>query len=192
MPPVPWANAAVFPAIWIPDSHQGPRPGYPWVEFGRMALPPDPETAPVPARRTVMPPQTGLPADTLAARGQPAAMLSDDLAVGVSQADPKRFVASPVAPGIAPKANASRTGYAHLDIGAAMEAWNALSDLRSVRAALDATSPPTRIVEALAEMGGDEPPHTGLASISQTAIDPPAHAFRARAHCGFVGQSDLH
>ena len=28
-----------FRAIWIPDDYQGPRPGYPWVEVGRMTLP---------------------------------------------------------------------------------------------------------------------------------------------------------
>ncbi|HME23311.1 MAG TPA: hypothetical protein VKI44_18620 [Acetobacteraceae bacterium] len=33
-----WPHAVCFRAILIPDDYDGPRPGYPWVEFGRMTL----------------------------------------------------------------------------------------------------------------------------------------------------------
>ncbi len=38
MPPLPWGNPALFPTIFIPDGYEGPRLGYPWIEFGRMTL----------------------------------------------------------------------------------------------------------------------------------------------------------
>ena len=38
LPAIPWGDPAIFPAIFIRDGDQGPRPGYPWIEFGRMTL----------------------------------------------------------------------------------------------------------------------------------------------------------
>ncbi len=38
VPPLPWGNPVLFRAIFIPDGYEGSRPGYPWVEFGRMTL----------------------------------------------------------------------------------------------------------------------------------------------------------
>jgi Bacterial CdiA-CT RNAse A domain len=143
-----WPNACVFSAIWVPDDDFGTRPGHPWIELGRMALPSEPETAPVPAEGAVMPPWIGLPAGAMGTHGHPVAMPSGEPTEGTPQAVSGRLTVGPVAPGLEPTANGSRTGYAHRDIGAAMEAWNALSDLRSVRAALDATSPITSVTRA--------------------------------------------
>lgn len=43
-------HAVVIPAIFIPDGYDGPRQGYPWIEFGRMTLPGRATTASGPRR----------------------------------------------------------------------------------------------------------------------------------------------
>ncbi len=55
MPQGVFAHPVCFDAIWIPDGYDGPMPGYPWVQFGRMTLSQQQASVGGPARRDHVP-----------------------------------------------------------------------------------------------------------------------------------------
>ncbi len=134
--------------MWIPEGYDGPRPGYPWIEVGRMMLPGADRTVGAPFDRPHQPDQaipsdlrwpvasdtpstpggavapTGGPDDrSTELRGQPLPRDSADFSA-VAAGDSRVSVVGPDYP----------------DIGAAMMAWDSLSDARAASMALDAIS----------------------------------------------------
>ncbi len=121
--------------IWIPDGYEGPRPGYPWIEVGTMILPA--ETKPVRVPNHMLQPGRAVPGDPTeptardavsAPYGESAASAGPGNVSGIPDdgvAAAKNWLTSPADPG-------------YPDIGAAMKAWDALSDPRATLAALGA------------------------------------------------------
>lgn len=103
---------AMLPAIWLPDDDNRPRPGHPWVEFGRMTLDPAPDTA----THRVFAPAANVPGEN----------------GSESQAEDPRTERS-LAP--VPRFTDGRG-----ELAAAMALWGHLSDPSSILAALDPTS----------------------------------------------------
>ncbi len=145
MPPTTWGNPAFFRAMWIPGGHQDPRPGYPWIEFGRMALPPD--GRPVAAR-----PQLS---DRVPAAGGTNEKAGQSITVPGSEAQvPFARHATAHAHPIEDAADAVRDAqFAAVlpDISATIGSWNAVSDLGVALAALGAVSTSNPIVQSLAQ-----------------------------------------
>ncbi len=131
-------------AIFIPDGYDGKRPGYPWVEVGRMALGQRPATIRATAARS-----TPLRVD------DPAAITGRATAPRTAGPGPE---ASPPAP-LGQPLDAAATGSSadggvtavYPDIAATICSWNAVSGPRDALAGLDATSPSNPIVVSLAK-----------------------------------------
>lgn len=144
LPAIPWGDPAIFPAIFIPDGYQGARPGYPWIEFGRVTLRVDK------ARRPRKPASAPTTAPT---RPSPSVSYTEPSAVTPDQ---------PATGSLAPRGigleGTMRPTNALPDLGAAVRTWNSLSDLSATMAALDALSPTSPYVRGLTGMRqGDFP-----------------------------------
>ena len=123
LPATPWSDPAVFRAIFIPDGYQGPRPGYPWIEFGRMTL------------------RVRKPRGTRAAN---SAATSPGARQSWSQSGsaPRAVTLGQVAAGpLAPSDGTRLEAKAYPDLGATVRSWTDLSDLRATMSALDALKP---------------------------------------------------
>ena len=133
---MPWSQPVSMPAMWIPDGYQGPPPGYPWMEFGRLTLPAEPRAAGAPTAGAVIP------------GGAVPAAAAPDVAPS-----PRWLAAVPLAPGADDTARSPHPGYADPNVGAATQARDVLSDLRAAMVALDAASQSNPIVASLARNG---------------------------------------
>jgi hypothetical protein len=131
-------------AIFIPDGYDGKRPGYPWVEVGRMTPGQRPATNQATAAR-------GAPLRP----DDPAAATGRAIASGAVGPDPEAGPAS--SPGQTLDATATGStaddGVTTVfpDIAATIRSWNAVLDPRAALAGLDATSPSNPIVVSLAK-----------------------------------------
>ena len=127
LPATPWSDPAVFRAIFIPDGYQGPRPGYPWIEFGRMSL-------------RVRKPRGTRAANSVAtspgARQSWSQSGSAPRAVTLGQ-----VAAGPLAPSGGNSDGTRLEAKAYPGLGATVRSWTDLSDLRATMSALDALKP---------------------------------------------------
>lgn len=154
-PPLPWSNTVAFRAIWTPDDHQGPQPGYPWIEFGRMTLP---RAAEASNNRAASSNGVTAAGATVAEIGQRTDAPGRDVAAASVPDVIGQFVGDAQTAGAgddrAVAARAWLAGYICLDVGATMKAWNALSDPRFTLTALDALSGSNPVVKSLAREAG--------------------------------------
>jgi hypothetical protein len=132
---LPWGNPAIFRAMFIPDGHEGPRPGYPWIEFGRMSL------------------RVGSAGGT---RQAPSAATRQSRSV--PDAEPRAAALDPPVVGsfAPPGGNSDETSRAtkvYPDLGATVRSWTAISDVSATKAALDVLSPNSPYVRGLTGMG---------------------------------------
>ena len=132
-----------FRAMWIPDDYQGPPPGYPWIEVGRMALPPKSKSAGARANRAASSNGITAAGATVAGTGQRTDAPGPDAAAASAPGDViGQFVGDARTAGAgddrAAAARAWLAGCMYPDVGATMKAWNALSDPRVTLTALDA------------------------------------------------------
>jgi len=129
--------------MWIPDDYQGPPPGYPWIEVGRMALPPKSKSAGARANRAASSNGITAAGATVAGTGQRTDAPGPDAAAASAPGDViGQFVGDARTAGAgddrAAAARAWLAGCMYPDVGATMKAWNALSDPRVTLTALDA------------------------------------------------------
>ncbi len=134
-PTILWSNPAIFSAMLIPDGYQGPRPGYPWIEFGRMTLP----VGEAGSGQTA-----GSAATTAMTRPSPLGSDGEPRVVAFDQLD-----AGPPAPGIRNSDETRLATNADPDLGATIR--NVLSDLGAAMTALDALSPSNPLVASVAQ-----------------------------------------
>ena len=173
LPPTPWGDPAIFPAIFIPDGYQGPPPGYPWIEFGRISLRVGEAGGP---RAAVSAATTaGGPQFLAAPHGSREAVSSATAArprqpSSVSDAAPSAVALDqPAAGSLAPIA--ASTDESELatnllpDLSATVRSWNAVSDLSATMAALDALSPTGPQVRGLTGIGQGDLPGEGSRSV---------------------------
>ncbi len=137
LPEIPWGDPAMFPAIFIPDGYQGPRPGYPWIEFGRMTLQ-------VPKARR---PREAASAATAAGTRQSMASVSD---VEPRAVAPDQLAGGSFAPIGRNSDETRRATNVYPDLGATVRSWTSPSDLRAMTSALDALSPSSPFVASAA------------------------------------------
>src|SRR3954471_9176648 len=71
-------DEVVIPFIWIPDNYEGPRPGYPWFEAGRMTLSAEQLAAAPGTHATTQAGEARVAADAAAATEQPTSLADPD------------------------------------------------------------------------------------------------------------------
>jgi hypothetical protein len=136
-------GTAEFRCIVVPEDYDGPGPGYPWIEVGRIVL--EDETPINPATTGTWP---------TAKRGTQAGVTSPSRPAGPVSIG---MQPSTVAHGGGPDARSRSSGVADLDIAATMAAWNAASDPRTALAAFNSASDTSPAIKSLAQYSPASP-----------------------------------
>jgi hypothetical protein len=150
-------DEVVIPFIWIPDNYEGPRPGYPWFEAGRMTLSAEQLAAAPGTHATTQASEARVAADAAAATEQPTSLADPDTGRPRQQIVTGPLTDNTAYWAINSETESQRIGELRAQVDAAVRAWRAVSDPRAIVTALDAASGSNPVVKALGRAHGNGP-----------------------------------